>query len=61
MNYNQIYKQAPYEEIDEDIYNKMMALVNTPLSGEDSPINNVIKNGIDPLPELYCDGDKCVL
>jgi len=61
LNYNQIYKQAPYEEINEEVYNEMMALINTTSTGEESPLNGRVRKGVDPLPELYCDGDKCVL
>jgi ribonucleoside-triphosphate reductase len=43
LNYNSIYKQAPYEEIDEQTYHYMMVLVNAPLTGEESPINDRVR------------------
>ena len=58
LNYTKIYKQAPYEEIDEQKYNHMMQGIT--VDGTDDK-RKKRRGGVDPMPELYCDGDKCVL
>jgi ribonucleoside-triphosphate reductase len=67
-NYTNMYTQVPYEEIDENTYNEMIwqmkaHVVVNKRKGEgdtDEPANKK-RRGVDPMPELYCDGDKCVL
>jgi ribonucleoside-triphosphate reductase len=66
-NYSAMYKQTPYEEIDEKTYNEMIAQTKVNRSnkvrntGTDETSTKKKRRGVDPMPELYCDGDKCVL
>lgn len=46
------YEQMPYEEITEKQYNKMLSSIKS--------VGNIdLKE--DSKPELYCDGDKCII
>ena len=54
---NQVYKQLPYEEIDEATYSELIAALKKLVVGE----KNVENTAIDPNAELFCDSDKCLL
>jgi ribonucleoside-triphosphate reductase len=50
-----VYPQMPYEEIDEETYNKMLASYKQPNFNRDS------QKPEEAYPEKFCDSDSCAV
>jgi len=53
LKYDKVYKQMPYEEIDEQTYKKMVEKLK--------PIKFKKSVAEEPTPDRFCDSDRCYL